>query len=144
MLKVETIEQGTVIDHIQAGRGRKVLEILGIKEEYAERVALVMNVPSKTMGKKDIVKIEGKMVEGKLANLVALVAPNSTINIIKNGKVAQKYKVELPGLLTGIGICPNPNCVTNFESAEKKFQKENEGYRCNYCERVFKAEELVG
>jgi len=143
MLTVEPIEDGTVIDHIQAGRGKKVLELLGIREGYPERVALVMNVSSKRMGKKDIVKIAGKAIEGELANLVALVAPKSSINIIKNGKVSKKYNVELPEKLEGIGTCPNPNCITNSEAADKKFQKEGEAYRCYYCERVFNAEELA-
>lgn len=143
MLKVEPIENGTVIDHILAGKGKKVLEILGIREGYEGTVALMMNVSSKRMRKKDIVKITGKTIEGELANLVALVAPKSSINIIKNGKVAKKYKVELPDSLKGIGTCPNPNCITNVEVAEKKFEKQGEAYRCFYCERVFKAEELA-
>ncbi len=143
MLKVEPIENGTVIDHIQAGKGKRVLELLGIIEGYEGRVALVMNVNSKTMGKKDIVKIADKFIEGELANLVALVSPKSSINIIKGSKVSKKYQVELPDSLQGIGICPNPNCISNVESAERKFQRHDELYRCFYCERLFRAEELA-
>jgi aspartate carbamoyltransferase regulatory subunit len=143
MLTVEPIDKGTVIDHIQAGRGKKVMQLLGIREDYKGKVALVMNVPSKTMGKKDILKIADRIIEGKLANLVALVAPHSSINIIRGGKVAKKYNVELPNTLEGIGVCPNPNCISNTETVDGKFERHDEAYRCHYCERVFDAQELA-
>jgi len=143
MLKVDTIEMGTVVDHIKAGKGGKVLEALGIGEDYPHRVALMMHVPSKKSGTKDIVKIEGKVVDEDAANLIALVSPGATINIIKNEKVEKKFNVELPEKLKGIGKCPNPNCITSSESAVNMFTMENDEYRCHYCERLFKAEELV-
>ncbi len=144
MLNVEAIENGTVIDHIRAGKGKKVLEMLGINENNAGRVALVMNVPSKRLNKKDIVKIEGAFVNEEQTNLVALISPKSTINIIKNGKVIEKREVEIPNALKNVGNCPNPNCITNTEHAEKIFEKEESKFRCHYCERCFAAEELVG
>jgi aspartate carbamoyltransferase regulatory subunit len=143
MLKVDTIEMGTVVDHIKGGKGGKVLEALKIGEDYPHRVALMMHVPSKKSGTKDIVKIEGKIVDQDAANLIALVSPGATINIIKNEKVEKKFKVELPETLKGIGKCPNPNCITNSENTVEIFNMENSGYRCHYCERLFKAEELV-
>ncbi len=144
MLNVDTIESGTVIDHIKAGKGKKVMELLRISDNFSSRVALVMNVSSKKLGKKDIVKIENVFVSNEIANLIALVAPNSTINIIKNGEVANKYQVSLPKQLRGVGICPNPNCITNFEISEKAFRnEEGDLYRCEFCERIFKAEELA-
>jgi aspartate carbamoyltransferase regulatory subunit len=143
MLKIEPIENGTVIDHIKSGKGKKVLEMLGIDESYAGRTALVMNVVSKRCGKKDIVKIEGKEVSEELSDIIALISPGSTINIIKNGKVSVKRDVSVPEALKNIGTCPNPNCITNFERAEKSFVKEDGGYRCHYCERIFEAEELI-
>lgn len=143
MLKVEPIENGTVIDHIRSGKGKKVLDILGIGEESAGRVALVMNVPSKKLDKKDIVKIADRFVSEEQANLIALVSPKSSINIIKNSKVVEKRDVETPNELVNVGTCPNPNCITNSELAEKKFAREHEGFRCRYCERVFEAEELI-
>jgi len=143
MLKVESIDEGTVIDHIVEGKGLKVIGLLGIKEDFGERVALVMNVPSKRMGKKDIVKIAGVFVSEKEANLIALVSPGSSINIIKKGKVAQKYVVKPPEELVGAGVCPNPRCITSTEYPVQKFKKEEKKYRCYYCERLFKADELV-
>jgi aspartate carbamoyltransferase regulatory subunit len=144
MLNVEAIESGTVIDHIKGGKGKRVLELLNIGDGFESRVALVMNVPSKKLGKKDIVKIEGFTVSDAQANLIALIAPNSTINIIKNKEVSNKFTVSPPKELKGVGICGNPNCITNFEYAEKRFISEKDDvYRCAYCERVFKPEELV-
>jgi|YNPNPStandDraft_1061719.scaffolds.fasta_scaffold167763_1 aspartate carbamoyltransferase regulatory subunit len=145
MLNIEPIEKGTVIDHIKAGMGAKVLKIMGIGDDYQYRVALVMHAPSKKMGEKDIVKIAERIITEKEANIVALVSPGATINIIKNSKVEKKYVVSLPEKLDGIGTCPNPNCITNSEGDTKKtFIKENEDeYRCYYCERLFKAKELV-
>ncbi|MEM2908796.1 MAG: aspartate carbamoyltransferase regulatory subunit [Candidatus Bilamarchaeaceae archaeon] len=144
MLTVEPIEKGTVVDHIKAGMGARVLRIMGITETYPYNVALVVNAPSKKMGKKDIVKIAEKIITEDEANIIALVSPGATVNIIRNSKVEKKYTVELPEKLEGNGICPNPNCITNSESNVLKiFKKEDSGYRCHYCERLFRAEELV-
>ncbi|MBN2477940.1 aspartate carbamoyltransferase regulatory subunit [Candidatus Micrarchaeota archaeon] len=146
MLKVDVIEEGTVIDHIKAGKGQRVLEMLGIDENYPHRVAMVMNVPSKKEGKKDIVKIAGIHVTDEMANKIALVSSKATINIIKNSKVQNKYLVELPPELKGIGKCPNPNCVTNYSEAgdvKTGFEHYKEKYKCTFCERVFEAEELI-
>ena len=143
MLKVDVIEKGTVVDHIKSGKGGKVLNILGVGEDYPGRVALVMNVPSKSLGKKDIVKIEGKAVSEDVANMIALVSPGATINIIEDSKVSKKYVVSLPDELKGLGKCPNPNCITNKEEAPKHFRKDNGLFRCHYCERAFGAHELV-
>lgn len=143
MLKVDTIEKGTVIDHIKGGKGKKVLTVLGIGEDYPHRVALMMNVPSKKSGTKDIVKIEGKVVDEDAGNTIALISPGATINIIENEKVVKKYTVELPERLEGLGRCPNPNCITNSQRAKKEFSMDAGLYRCHYCERLFDAEELV-
>lgn len=142
-LTVEPIEEGTVIDHIEGGKGRKVLELLGVGPDFSEKVALVMNVPSKKLGKKDIVKIAGVSVSAQQANLIALVSPHATINIIKGSTVAQKYAVRLPPILEGVGVCPNPNCITTVENAVQRFRQEGNLYRCHYCERLFRTHELV-
>lgn len=139
---VEKIINGTVIDHIVGGKGKKVLSLLGIGEDYPGRVALMINVPSKKMGKKDIVKIEGILVDEERANLIALVSPHATINIIKNEKVTKKLDAEMPETLR-IGRCPNPNCITASERGNEEFAKEGALYRCAYCERLFKSNELV-
>ena len=143
MLKVDIIENGTVVDHIKAGMGRKVLGILGVDEKYPYRVALVMNVPSKKTEKKDILKIEGTFVSKEKTDAIALISPNATVNLIKEGKVADKKRAELPGKLEGVGRCPNPNCISTLDKWKPKFRKEGNEYRCHYCERLFRPEELL-
>lgn len=146
MLTVEKIENGSVIDHIKAGRGLDVLRILNINGKYEGRVALVMNVPSKKMGKKDIVKIEGKRIDEKSANKIALIAPDATLNIINEGKVVDKSLVKLPNTLTGIIKCLNPKCITNNERVETIFYVEKGKailLKCAFCEKVFKPEEMI-
>ncbi|MFH1394230.1 MAG: aspartate carbamoyltransferase regulatory subunit [Candidatus Micrarchaeota archaeon] len=143
-MQIDVIEKGTVVDHIKAGKGPRVLRILGVDENYPEIVALVMNAVSKKSGKKDIVKIAEKQVDDKAANTIALISPGATINIIEGQKVSKKFEVQLPEELNGVGRCPNPNCMTSVEECMQMFAKEGEDtYRCHYCERLFKAEELV-
>lgn len=142
-MQVDQIEMGTVIDHIKAGRAEKVMRLLGIGENYPHRVAIVLHVPSKKMKTKDILKIEGKVVSEDAANLIALVSPKASINLIRDGKVEKKFTVSLPKEVKGQTHCPNPNCITG-KGARTFFVKEDgDRYRCHYCERLFKAEELV-
>ena len=141
-LIVEKIENGTVIDHIPAGMGLKVLGILNIGP--GSRTALLMNVPSKRGGGKDIVKISGKQLDEKEVNRIALAAPNATLNIIRGGAVVEKSEVRLPKELRGVAKCPNPNCITNGEKIEQRFvQDEKDKFRCAYCEMQFETKELV-
>ncbi|MBI5228205.1 aspartate carbamoyltransferase regulatory subunit [Candidatus Micrarchaeota archaeon] len=141
-MQVDKIEMGTVVDHIRSGQAYRVMKILGIGEDYNHRVAVVLNVPSKAMGTKDIVKIEGKIVSPEAANALGLIAPEVTINIIKGGKVERKYPITMPKELGGMEKCPNPNCMSNEEKTAF-FKLDNKKYRCYYCERLFRADELV-
>jgi aspartate carbamoyltransferase regulatory subunit len=142
-MQVDQIEMGTVVDHIKAGKAGKVMKLLEIGENYPHRVAIVLNVPSKKTKTKDIVKIEGKLVSEESANLIALVSPGASVNIIRNSKIEKKFVVSLPKEVSGIAKCANPNCITG-EGAKTLFRKEDgERYRCHFCERLFKAEELV-
>jgi aspartate carbamoyltransferase regulatory subunit len=143
MLKVEKIPNGTVIDHISAGKGLRVLEILGIRAGYPGKVALVMNGPSNKMGKKDILKIGGKHIDERTADRIALISPDATLNIIKEFEVVEKRKVKLRSRLTGIARCPNPNCITNHEQMASDFKLEEKNLRCAYCERLFMPDELT-
>ena len=142
-ITVDTINQGTVVDHIQQGMGIRVMELLGIDKNYPHRVALVMNVTSKKNEKKDIVKIEGILVSEEKTNVIALVSPNATINHIQDGKVVNKRKAKLPEKIENVGKCPNPKCISNHEKIPSRFTLDEGQYRCGYCERKFRAEELV-
>jgi len=143
-LLVEKISDGTVIDRIDAGKGWRVLAMLGLNSGAPQgRIALVVNVPSRHMGKKDILKIEGVYVEPKMANKIALISPQARLNIIKGSKVSKKLDVFLPDNVAGIGKCPNPKCISNSEKIETGFSRRDHHLRCRFCERLFNAEELV-
>jgi aspartate carbamoyltransferase regulatory subunit len=138
-LKVQPIKNGTVIDHITPGNALKVLKILGITEKYADSViSIAMNVVGKR-GVKDIVKIENREIDPKEVNKIALIAPNATINIIRNYEVVEKYKVSIPDEIVGIVRCANPNCISNSrEPIETKFIVKSRNplrIKCYYCER---------
>ncbi|MEM1509446.1 MAG: aspartate carbamoyltransferase regulatory subunit [Thermofilaceae archaeon] len=112
-LKVSKIRNGTVIDHIDAGRALHVLKILGLDGSEGLTIAVVMNVPSHKLGRKDIVKIEGVELRQDQVSKIALIAPSATINIVKDYEVAEKVKVQVPHVIEGLLKCANPNCITN-------------------------------
>ncbi len=140
-LKVQAIEDGTVIDHIKAGQALNVLRILGISSAFRATISFVMNAPG-ARGKKDVVKIEGKELSVEELNRIALIAPKATINIIRDFEVVKKNYVVLPSYVEGIVRCINSNCISNSnEPIKSKFsviQSEEEGVslQCLYCEHV--------
>jgi len=146
-LIVSKIKDGTVIDHIKAGRGKKVLDFLGINENYPEVVTLLMNVPSKKIRKKDIVKVANKFLKQEEVNKIALIAPNATCNVIKDYKVVDKISIKLPKMIEGILKCPNPKCISNEnEPLTSKFFVEKEEpvtLRCYYCERLIDLKDVL-
>jgi aspartate carbamoyltransferase regulatory subunit len=137
--RVFKIENGTVIDHIVSPLALKIIDILKIKEEGI--ISIGINFYSKKIKKKDIIKIENVYLDKKETDLIALFSPKSTINIIKNGQVIEKRKIDMPEEITGIMKCPNPMCVTNnYHDVDTKFiVVSNNGIstlaRCYYCER---------
>ena len=142
-LMVEKIKGGTVIDHIAAGEGSRVLKMLSAHYPIGGAAALILNVHSKKLGRKDIVKLEGIFIDEKIANRISLIAPNATMNIIRGGKVVDKHKVKVPRVLSGLLACPNPKCITNSERAETSFSAEGQRFRCHHCERAFSAAEFA-
>jgi aspartate carbamoyltransferase regulatory subunit len=140
-LVVSKIKDGTVIDHINAGRALLVLRILGIREGSKENVSMAMNVPSAKMGRKDIVKVEGKFISEEELNKIALISPHATINLVKDYEIQKKFKVEPPEVVEEILVCPNRMCISNAEREpiRPKFyiRVENEEViaRCHYCGR---------
>ncbi|PKK86375.1 MAG: aspartate carbamoyltransferase regulatory subunit [Thermoplasmata archaeon HGW-Thermoplasmata-1] len=138
-LRVQPIMNGTVIDHITPGKALKVLHILGLpKPESTSTISVAINVPGKTC-KKDIVKIEDRELESSEVDRIALIAPNATINIIRNYDVVEKHRVNIPEELIGIVRCSNPTCVTNStEPVQHRFtvvSKNPLRVKCQYCLR---------
>ena len=137
-LRVKRIRNGIVIDHIPPGNALKVLRILGIDGSEDYIVSIAMNIPSGSMGKKDIVKVEARVLKEREINKIALVAPEATYNIVKNYRVVEKRKVSIPDELIGIVRCENPNCISNREPVEPRaivVSKNPPRIKCYYCER---------
>lgn len=137
--KVFRIENGTVIDHIQSPLALKILDIL--KPEKNGIVSIGINFDSDTTGKKDIIKVENVYLSKEETDIIALLSPTATINIIKNGEVIEKRKLSMPEVVTSIMKCPNPTCITNKHSdCTTKFYIRNDDNKnnvaiCHYCER---------
>jgi aspartate carbamoyltransferase regulatory subunit len=148
-LLVRPIEHGTVIDHINAGQALNVMRIIGIARSTGSVVSIAMNVASKQMGLKDIVKIEGKELNSQQVDKISLISPDATINIIRNYDVVSKYNVELPGEIIGIVRCNNPDCITNSDepvASSFTVTKKPVILRCNYCNHIISeeiAEQLI-
>ena len=148
-MRVRPIKRGTVIDHIRGGQALNVLKILGIYGTTEAVVSVAMNVPSKVLGFKDIVKVEDRELEEKEVDRIALIAPDATINIIRDYEVIEKHRVVLPERIDGLVRCNNPNCISNTnEPVISKFMvnKKPVELRCVYCEHVISegiAEHLI-
>ncbi len=140
-LVVSKIKDGTVIDHINAGRAPLVLKILGIDVGTDLTVSMAMNVSSSKMGKKDIVKVEGMYISEEKLSKIALISPNATINLVKNYEIERKFKVNPPEVVEEVLKCPNPMCVSNAEREPVrsifyvKIEENEVSARCHYCGR---------
>lgn len=146
-IRVRKIENGTVIDHISPGQALNVLKILGIISELPENaITIAMNVPSKKLGKKDIVKIENREISEEELGKISLISPEATINIVRNNMVVIKKKVKIPEIIEEALKCANINCITNYEKVKTKFYTERKSplkLRCHYCERIMKREDVL-
>ena len=144
-LNVSAIRNGTVIDHIQTEATFKVADMLRLDRE--DQVVLVgMNLSSKKVGKKGLIKIESRELTPQEVNKIALVAPQATLNIISDFEVVEKVKVQLPAHIERIVKCFNPRCVTNQQALVTKFDvvaTSPPALRCLYCERVMRGAEIV-
>lgn len=140
-LSVAAIEAGTVIDHIQAGSGLRIVRLLKLTEGR-HQVTLGLNLPSKSLEYKDLIKVEGREITIEEANQIALFAPKATINIIRDFRTHLKFKVSLPERVKGILHCPNERCVTNHEELTTHFRVERGFLSCYYCEKRFAHEKF--
>ena len=134
-MNIDSINNGFVIDHITAGRGMKLYNLLGL-DELDCTVAIIKNVNSSKMGKKDIIKIDADININM--DILGYVDPDVTVDIIKDGVLVEKKKIELPKTLKNVLFCKNPRCITTTEQEiEHVFNltdKEERIYRCIYCE----------
>ena len=138
-LRVSKIRNGTVIDHVTGGHALNVLSILGIDGSEGLGVSVVMNVPSDRLGRKDVVKVEDRELSQSEVDVISLIAPEASINIIRDFEVVQKNRVDRPDSVVGLLSCPNRNCITNEnEPVETDFTVVDDGVRCTYCGTIIR------
>ena len=134
-MNIDSIKNGIVLDHIRAGQSMEIYRILELGELDCT-VAIIKNVSSSKMGKKDIIKIDAEL-DLDLA-VLGYIDPGITVNIIKNGERVEKRHLRLPDEVCGVIKCKNPRCITSVEQdIEHVFRlrdREKRVYRCIYCE----------
>ena len=143
-MNIDTIKNGYVIDHITAGNAIKIYRLLNL-EKLDLVVALITNVKSEKTKTKDLLKI-GKLIDINL-DKIAFIDPDVTINVVKNNKIIEKKKLELPEKLINVCKCNNPRCITsterNLDQIFNLTDKDNKIYRCNYCETMLEKDKLL-
>ncbi|BET98373.1 aspartate carbamoyltransferase regulatory subunit [Xenorhabdus sp. TS4] len=145
-LQVEAIKCGTVIDHIPAHVGFKLLSLFKLTETD-QRITIGLNLPSNHLGKKDLIKIENTFLTEQQANQLAMYAPNATINNIENYVVVKKMQINLPDRIDSVLVCPNSNCISHNEPVDSSFyvmsEKDDVVLRCKYCEKEFDRQAVI-
>lgn len=138
-MKVDSIKNGFVIDHIPAGKSMEILGLLGLNDSPCP-IAIIKNAPSGLMGKKDIIKIDAD-IDISL-DVIGFIDPGITINVIKDEKLVDKRHLELPEKLENVCKCKNPRCITSTEQELAHIfrltDRENKVYRCLYCDSKLK------
>ena len=132
---IDAIKNGIVIDHISAGKSMELYNILGLADLDCT-VAILKNVTSRKLGRKDIIKID-RILELEW-DVIGYVDPNITVNFIKDGQRVEKRQLKLPETITNVIKCKNPRCITSVEQelpqVFKLTDRDNHVYRCLYCE----------
>ncbi|MDD6193530.1 MAG: aspartate carbamoyltransferase regulatory subunit [Lachnospiraceae bacterium] len=139
MLNISGIQEGFVLDHIKAGMSMKIFHDLHL-DEFDCTVAIIMNVKSNKMGRKDILKVECSIDDMDL-DILGYIDHNITVNVIQGNKIVEKRALTLPREIHNVIKCKNPRCITSIEQElEQVFvltDEENEVYRCKYCEEKY-------
>ena len=135
-MKIDSIVNGIVIDHIGAGRAMLLYKLLKLDKLQDHSVAMIMNVQSQKMGRKDIIKVDAD-IDLDL-DVIAYVDPNATVNIIRNEQLVEKKAIQLPEKLINVVKCKNPRCISTTEQELPQVflltDRANAVYRCRYCE----------
>ena len=139
-MKIDSIKNGIVLDHIKAGKSMQIYRDLGL-DDLDCSVAIIKNVPSNKMGKKDILKIADTMDLN--LDVLGYIDPDITVCYIKDSKIVEKKHLALPEKIVNIVRCRNPRCITSVEDSLdhifKLTDRENRIYRCAYCESRYRA-----
>lgn len=138
-LVVSALENGTVLDHIPAENVYKALSILNLNG-VENQITLGINLASKIYGRKGIIKIADKFFEDEELDKLVLIAPQATVNVIRDFKVVEKKKLKMPKEIVGIAKCQNPKCVTNHQPIKTRFKTVTKDDKisllCQYCEKT--------
>jgi aspartate carbamoyltransferase regulatory subunit len=141
-MNIDGVNTGIVLDHIQAGKSLRIYELLKL-ENLDCCVAVIQNASSTKYGKKDIIKIDGKIDLN--FDVLGYIDPNITVNIVENGKLVDKVHMALPETLTNVIKCKNPRCITSCEQGIdhvfKLVDPEHKVYRCAYCDAEYTGED---
>lgn len=143
-LEVSAIKNGTVIDHIPANVTFKIVQILGLYE-HKGAITIGSNLESKTLGHKGIIKVSDRFLTDEEIGRLSVVAPNVTLNVIRDYQIVQKKYVQYPKQIIGVVRCSNPKCITNHQPVATKmelFDPALKSLRCVYCERVMQHDEI--
>lgn len=134
-MNIDGVNNGIVIDHIEAGKSFKIYEMLQL-DKLECSVAVIQNVESTKYGKKDIIKVDQDIPLD--FDILGYMDPHITVNHVKDGKLVSKVHLELPETLTNVIRCKNPRCITSVEQEIKHIFKlvdrEKKIYRCAYCD----------
>ena len=139
MLNISGLNEGIVLDHIQAGRSLEIYYHLGL-DRLECQVAIIKNARSAKMGRKDIIKIEGPMDNLNL-DVLGYIDHNITVNIIHDERIVEKKRLKLPKKITNVIHCKNPRCITSIEQELPDVfylsDEKTETYRCLYCDEKY-------
>lgn len=139
MLNVGSLKEGIVLDHIKSGKSMSIYKYLQL-DKLDCQVAIIKNARSNKMGRKDIIKIEGSLDLVDL-DILGFIDHDITVTIIKDGEIFEKKKLSLPNTIKNVILCKNPRCITSIEQELEQIfflaDKENEVYRCKYCEEKY-------
>lgn len=139
-LSVSAIKEGTVIDHISQGQALKIIQLLKLADND-RRVTLGMNLKSRSLGLKDLIKVENFFLDPTQAQYIAIFSPSATVNVIENYKVTKKFSVDMPKSILQVLRCPNLRCMTNAEKISTHFRVDQNRHQihlhCQFCEKLF-------
>ena len=146
-LKIEKIRKGTVIDHIDSGYALTILALTGLAES-TDLMTIGINVPSKKLPKKDLIKIENIFLNEIQMQQISILSPNATISLIEDYKVIEKKKVKIPEVIKKLIVCQNITCITNSQkepimSEFLVLEEKPLKIQCVYCDRIYKLDEIV-
>lgn len=141
MLNISGLQEGIVLDHIQAGKSLDIYYHLGLDRLVDCQIAIIKNAKSSKMGRKDIIKIEGPLEHLDL-QVLGYIDHNITVNIIRDNQITEKLALSLPKKITNVIHCKNPRCITSIEQELPDVfylaDEKTETYRCLYCEEKYR------